>query len=220
MRSVLLAAALILGSAAASWANSVNVGYIFLQQDDASGLVTFDIGNGTGPNESYPQFPVLDFLDFTDVSLTVNCGNASCITDVTNNQMSMTPLSSETIDLGHLSSGAPDLTFSFSSQDTFSSALVTVTFSTTNISQVDQGTGVVGATPFTGSATSTLNFTSSLGAILVPLDLGNIGPFDVGTIVDPQGTSAPVPEPAIFSLLSSGIGGVFLLRRVHKQRLS
>ena len=209
-------------SAVASWANSVNVGYVYLQQDDTTGLVTFNVVNATGSSgESYPEFPVLDNLDLTAVSLTVQCANAACMTNVTNNQMSLMPLTSETFDLGALSSGGTNTAVSFNSADTFSSATLTVSFSTINLN-IDNGTGIVGSTPFTGSASSTLAFNPGNGGqVLTPWDITSdpfgANYFDVGIIVDPQGNSGPqVPEPGTLCLLASGMGSLVLRRRFKR----
>lgn len=202
MRSTLLAVALLCGSFAACWGDTVDVGYLLLQQDDSLGTVTFSINNAAGPSAFAPQFPVLDNLDFTSAELTVFCANAQCSNDLGG--------SSATFNLGTIAAGGSDNSLSFSSADIFSKAVFTAGLNLTNLS-LDDGMG--GTTSFTGSSSTTLQWMPVAGSDLVPfnLDTGNAD-FDIGVVSDAPGASS-VPEPATFSLLAIGIGSLLVRRK-------
>jgi hypothetical protein len=206
MRSTLLAVALLCGSIATCWGDTVDVGYLFLQQDDSLGTVTFSINNAAGPAAFGPQFPVLDNLDFTGAELTVFCANVQCSSDLGG--------SSATFTLGTIAAGGSDNSLSFSSADIFSKAVFTAGLDLTNLN-LDDGTG--GTTAFTGSSSATFEWMPGAGSDLVPfnLDTGN-SDFDIGVVGDETGSSA-VPEPATFSLLAIGIGSMLVRRRNVKR---
>ncbi|MGH7967964.1 MAG: PEP-CTERM sorting domain-containing protein [Limisphaerales bacterium] len=190
------------------WGDTVDVGYLFLQQDDGLGTVTFNIFNAAGPGGYAPDFPVLDNLDFTGVELTVFCANAQCSTDL--------GASSAVFSLGTIAAGGFDDSVSFSSADLFSKAVFTAGLDLTSLS-LDDGMG--GTTSFTGSTSTTLEWMPTGGSGLIPYDLvADNADFDVGVVVDAPGTSS-VPEPATFSLLALGIGSL-LLRRNRSAKAS
>ena len=210
MRSTLVALALLCFGVASCWADNINIGYVYLQEDSDPGTVTFIIQNATGPAESAPEFPVLDNLDFTNVELTVFCGNAQCETDLG------APLF--TFDIGTISAGNFDDSVSFSSADTFSSAFVTADLGITSLS-LDNGVG--GSNPFTGSSSSALALTPSVGSALVPLDLSTDNTdFDLGILVDPQGTGSSVPEPSTLGLVGIGLSSILVRRRRNSKGLA
>jgi len=198
MRSTLLAVALFCGTVATCWGDTVDVGYLYLQQDDSLGTVTFSINNATGPSEFAPDFPVLDNLDFNNVVVTLFCGNAQCTADLGG--------ASQTYNIGTIASGGTDSSLSFSSADLFSSAVLSADLSLTSLN-LDDGMG--GSTPFTGSLSTSFTFSSASGPDLVPYDLssGN-SDFDSGVITDPEGTTSSVPEPASLTLIVTGFGSI------------
>ena len=197
MRSAICVLALLIGATAMCWGNAVPVGALALSEDDSAGTLTFVILNSTG---GFPGFPVLDSLDFTNLSLTVNCANSAC--------ESVLGGSSAMFAVPDIPSGFPDSSIILALSDMMgnpvllSSAELDGTFSLTNLT-VDDGMG--GTASFFGSTTFSTMLLPASGPSLDPSS-------DAAYIMDPAGTPPAVPEPGTLDLLGLGLASAGALR--------
>ncbi len=201
MRSVLLAVALILGSAAASWATGINVGQLSFSNDGV-GDIYFTLINSTGAGlgeDVTGGFPVSTPLDFTSVTLTVYCSGTCGFG--TSETLTAFDDATTTVTAGNL-----NFWTSFSSTDTFSQAVLTLNFGPPATLAVD---GPLGPS-FVGSSSASVTLSDPGGQLL---------DGDFAVVVDPPGNpGTTVPEPATSMLLVGGLSGLFLFRGFSKRK--
>jgi hypothetical protein len=196
-RVLLTLVAFVLIPAGACLADTINLGFIQFIGGTSGGTAGFNILNDTGPNSSpFPDtsFPVTTPVSFSDLTLKVN------FTDGTN--QTFLPASGYfTLASDHLSySGGQESTFA---TDPITSAMLTGTFNTTNLS-LNDGSLVTIPSSFTAA------ITDPFGALA-------LGDFSLITAFATPATTA-TPEPSLALLLACGLIGLALFRYTHAKR--
>jgi len=193
---------LVLNGGATAWADSINIGDIYLNLSNSPSIVTINVDDFTGLSSTgSSDFPVSTNVVFSNVALAVSCFNAQCATDLGAPQITYSGL-------GPLdpSNGTGSLTGPGSSpSDEFSQIVLTADLSATQLTLFDNSV-------FTGSSSISFTFlpnpnnNGGTSDFLVACDPAG-DPCDLGILTD-TGSRTAVPEPGSVELLGLAFGGL------------